>query len=255
MIYPVIAISLLRLRRPVPTVVAIAVWSLLWGGLASAVDRNASDVEAWAVARYGAVAGTAHGTQDSFMLWIEYFSPYLRIGEFGLGCLIAQLHLQLRERKISQWEWVISQPSLALAIASVPLFLFLVYPQDGRHVTLLYSLRLNYGLAPSAAVILFCTLRYETPFARLLRARPIVALGEASYSIYLFHLPVMLLVATGYVGQELPASGPNILYFDLRLVFVLAMICLIALGLSTFIEAPTRRWLRGLLGARTPRPG
>ena len=46
-----------------------------------------------------------------------------------------------------------------------------------------FSLRFCFGLAPSAAIIIFCASRYDPLLFRWLRARSVVAMGEASYSM------------------------------------------------------------------------
>jgi peptidoglycan/LPS O-acetylase OafA/YrhL len=245
--YPAIAVLVLRARRPWVILVAMLVWSLLWGGMASVLDGSARGIDSWATLHYGSIAGVTNGVQDSFIRWLEYFSPYLRIGEFILGCLTAQLFLQLRDRPVTAREQAIGQGMLAIGIASVPLIILLTYTQDYRS-PLLFSLRDNYGLAPSVAVILFGVARYQTALARILRGRLIVALGEASYSIYLIHFLVIVLIA-GFLGQALPATLPNIVFLAARFAFVLALICLISLGLHAVIEVPSRRWLRGLWGS------
>jgi peptidoglycan/LPS O-acetylase OafA/YrhL len=245
--YPVIALLVLRVRRPIVILFAMLIWSLLWGGMASFLDGRSTEIDAWAVGHYGPIAGMADGYQDSFVRWLLYFSPYLRIGEFILGCLTAQLFLLLRDRIVTPREQAIGRLLLTLSIISVPLIIFLTYSSEYQ-VALLFSLRLNYGLAPSVALILFGAARYENGVSRFLRSRPVVALGEASYSIYLTHF-LIFLILTSYLGAALPATVPNIVFLYVRFVFVLSLICVISLGLQAIVEVPTRRWLRRLWSA------
>jgi peptidoglycan/LPS O-acetylase OafA/YrhL len=247
MAYPVIATLVLRIRRPAFILGAMLAWSLLWGSLAFNFWANTSGIDAWATARYGPIAAVASGYQDSFIRWLLYFSPYLRIGEFILGCLTAQLFLQLRDRAVPAPEQAIGRLLLWAGIASVPLIIFLSYASDYR-LSLLFNLSTNYALAPSVALILFGAARYENGVSRFLRNRFIVALGEASYSIYLIHFLILLLIS-GYLGQILPVTIPNIAFLVLRFIFVLSLICVIALGLHAIVEVPARRWLRGLWGS------
>jgi peptidoglycan/LPS O-acetylase OafA/YrhL len=244
--YPAVAIFVLRIRRPVFILGAMLVWSLLWGTVASTLSARAPEIDAWAVGKYGAIASATSDYQDSFIRWLLYFSPYLRIGEFVLGCLAAQLYLQLRDRTVAMQEQAIGRLLLMAGLASVPLVTFFTYA-PGHQWPLLLSLSTNYALAPSAALILFGAARYENAISRFLRSRLIVALGEASYSIYLTHFLILILIS-GYLGQSLPATVPNIVFLALRFTFVLSLICVIALGLHAVVEVPTRRWLRGLWG-------
>jgi peptidoglycan/LPS O-acetylase OafA/YrhL len=251
LVYPLIAWLVLRARRPVIILAVILGWSLLWGGLASVVDGRGPALDSWAVAHYGAVAGVNDGGQIPFTFWLEYFSPYLRIGEFILGCLTAQLYLQLRDRAVTGQEQAIGMVLLTVGIASVPLIIFLSI--SAEHGTpLLSSLRYNYGLAPSVSLILFSAARYENVISRLLQGRLLVALGEASYSIYLTHVFIFIFIS-GYVTRALPAAIPSIGYLILRLVFAVSLICLISLGLHAVVEVPARRWLRGLWQPRGAR--
>jgi peptidoglycan/LPS O-acetylase OafA/YrhL len=240
--YPAAALLVLRLRRPAIILGAMLFWSVLWCAIASSLDANAAAIDSWAVERYGAIAGMANGYQDSFVRWIEYFSPYLRIGEFGLGCLTAQLYLQLREHPVTAREQAIGRHLLPIGLIGVPLVIFLTYIYQAP---LLFHMRNNYALAPTIALILFGAARYETTISRFLRSRPLVALGEASYSIYLLHF-LILLVISSYIGQTLPPTIPNALFLTLRFAFVMSLICLISLGTHAVIEVPARRWLRGL---------
>ena len=251
--YPAIALLVLRARRPIVILAAMLIWSLLWGGMAASLDGRSQAIDAWAVGHYGAVAGLASGYQDCFIRWLLYFSPYLRVGEFILGCLTAQLFLQLRDRTVTSREQAIGRLLLVSGVISVPLIIFLTYSPDYRE-RLLFSLRQNYGLAPSVAVILFAAARYDNGIKRCLSSRSLVALGEASYSVYLTHFLIFLMLAS-YLNEALPATVPNIVFLYLRFAFVLSLICVISLGLHATIEVPARRWLRRLWsgrGARRP---
>ena len=242
--YPLIAWLVLRARRPFVILAVMVGWSLLWGGLASAVDGNGREIDAWAVEHYGAIATAVAGDGNSFIRWLEYYSPYLRIGEFILGCLTAQLYLQQRNRTVTAREQAAGIWLLAIGVASIPIIMFLSFSVEYRS-PLLSSVRNNYALAPSVALILFSAARYENPLSRLLRGRFLVTLGEASYSIYLTHLMVFILFS-GYVTTILPTTLPYVVYLALRLAFAVSLICLISLGLHAVVEVPARRWLRGL---------
>src|SRR6202035_4735360 len=106
MAYPATALLVLKLKRPALIIGAMLVWSLLWGGMATSLFANSPEIDSWAIGRYGPIAGQVNGYQDSFVRWLLYFSPYLRIGEFILGCLTAQLFLQTRDRAVPTPEQV-----------------------------------------------------------------------------------------------------------------------------------------------------
>ncbi len=242
--YPIVAFFVLRARRPAVVLGAILAWSMMWMVLASTLSGHAQAIDRWGVGHFGQLAGLAAGTQDSFFRWLLYFSPYLRIGEFILGCLVAQLYLMLRPQKVSEGERTVGWFLSIVGAASVPLALFLTYSSD-HGWAFLGRLSLNFALAPSVALIIFCAARYENSISRILGDRRLVALGEASYSIYLVHFLIFLLISN-HLGQVLPVTLPNVIFFSVRFLFALAIVILIALGLHSFLEVPARSWLRGL---------
>src|SRR5262249_49646680 len=129
--YPVIAPLVLRARRPAVVLGAILLWSATWIAFASTLNGRAMEIDRWAVGHFGLMAGLANGLQDSFFRWLLYFSPYLRIGEFILGCLISQLYLRLRDKKVSESERTIGWGLTVIAVSSAPLALFLTYSDHG----------------------------------------------------------------------------------------------------------------------------
>src|SRR5829696_8141756 len=102
-----------------------------------------------------------------------------------------------------------------------------------------------FALAPSAAVMIFCAARYSGPIARVLTNRPMQALGEASYSIYLLHFFVLIIAARLSAGT-LPATTSNISFAVTKFVLLDILILLISLASYRYFEAPARTWLRSL---------
>jgi len=242
--YFLVGLFVLRLRRPWTVILAGLIWSAIWIALASTLFARSPQIDAWAVERFGPVASMTHNWQDSFVRWLLYFSPYLRIGAFVLGCLTAQLYLLLRDRDVTRVEFRIAQGVLLIALASVPVVTYLMYAPDAPK-NFFRPLNLNFGLALSVAPLLFCGVRYRSVFSRVLSTRPCLALGEASYSIYLVHYVVLMIVArtstSGYSG-----SSFDVAWAVAKLVAVVAVILALSLLLYANFEAPARRWLRSL---------
>ena len=75
------------------------------------------------------------------------------------------------------------------------------------------------------------------PLVRLLDARPIRALGDSSYSLYLTHAPIVAvvtgLIVAGRVRQGVPA-------FLVSLALVLPLTILFARGFASVFERPSR---------------
>jgi len=246
--YPAIAAVLLRVRRPATVALTTFGWMATVVLATVALFDRMTALDTWAIQTWGESAGIAKGFQDSFVRWMFYFSPYSRIAEFVLGCLTAHFHLALLERPTTliQRRWATA--ALAAAVISVPMLMHLMYSTT-PDVPFFRKLNLNFGLAPSVAIIIFCCARYAMPGTRWLAAPAMVKLGDASYSIYLVHM-----LAFGAVPAIImPTDGTGTLFLLARLAFVLGLIVLISLGLHAVVEAPARSWLRGLVRAGTTR--
>ena len=118
--------------------------------------------------------------------------------------------------------------------------------------TILREMNMNFALAPSAALLIFCAARYHGAIFRPLTCRPVMALGDASYSIYLVHLVILTAAA-----RLLAPLGNGILYDVSDLMLITIIIFLISIALYAFYEAPARKLLRGLWYYRQqllPRP-
>jgi peptidoglycan/LPS O-acetylase OafA/YrhL len=100
-------------------------------------------------------------------------------------------------------------------------------------------MNMNFALAPTAALLIFCGARYKNIGSRVLGLRPVLLLGGASYSIYLVH-DVVLGIAVKLTGSE----KHSLLYNSVKLVLLLVVVLAISLALYTYYEAPARKWLR-----------
>ena len=250
--YALLAFAVLRLRRPATILFAGLAFAIAWSAAASTLYDHTPDMDAWAAARYGAFAATTNDFQDSFARWLQYMSPYLRLGEFILGCLVAQLYVRLRDRPASGLESRIGGALLIVAAASVPAVTYAMYSPD-LGPSLLRRLDLNFGLAPSSALLIFCAVRYRNLVSRALRTRACLALGEASYSIYLIHYVVLMIVVRS-AGAAVPAAAAVTPARVVELVVVVAIILLMSLLAYAYYEAPARRRLRALWGPAVGRP-
>lgn len=251
--YPFFAGLLLKLRRPGTTILFMLLCAAVWVGFAVGFVRGETLLNKWAVIHFGEMAGVVDGQastlQDSFRRWLIYFSPYARIGEFVLGCLTCQLYLLMQGREVGSGERVLGRILTWAAVASLPVATHLLYRPQGGYSTVpdlvLAALSNNFGLAPTAALMIFCMARYSGVLARLLGSAPMVGIGEASYSIYLLHFPILAMIGS-YVAYELPMTAANIAFQLARLGLLMAVIVGLALAVSTYIEAPSRRWMRRL---------
>jgi peptidoglycan/LPS O-acetylase OafA/YrhL len=101
------------------------------------------------------------------------------------------------------------------------------------------KMNMNFALAPTAALLIFCGARYKNIGSRVLALRPVLLLGGASYSIYLVH-DVVLGIAVKLTGS----AKHSVVYDSVKLVLLLVVVLAISLALYTYYEAPARKWLR-----------
>jgi hypothetical protein len=242
-LYPCLAWLILRSRATWLTPVLIVLWCALWIAVTTGLYDRAPSINAWAVAHYGPLADMrepqdAFAAEQSFVRWLLYFSPYLRLGEFVLGSLVAQLYVQLRGRQPGRTENAAGTALFVAAAASVAAISYLEYSPD-VDINIFRKMYMNFALAPSAAVLVFTAARYRNVFARLLTSAPALKLGDASYSIYLVHFLVLMAVFK-FIGP----SAHGVLFDALTMVLAMAAVLAISLLLYRYYEAPARNWLR-----------
>ena len=243
LVYPLAAWAIVGLRTPRSLALAAVAWCALWIFVATSLYDRSPQLDVWAIAHFGPVAGAQEHPLDCFVRWLLYFSPYLRIGEFILGALVAQFYVQLQARKATAVENTLGNAVFIVAAGSVFVISYFAYG-PGIAMNVFEKMDMNFALAPSAALLIFCAARYRSAVSRLLNTPAAIALGDASYSIYLVHLGVLLAVAwlTG-------SAGRGLVFDSMRLVVLVAAIIVLSMLVYRFYEAPAREWLRRL-GAR-----
>jgi peptidoglycan/LPS O-acetylase OafA/YrhL len=242
-LYPLVAWFILRSGAPRRTAALVLIWCLLWIALTTSLYDRAPGINAWAVARYGPIAEMnepqdAFAAQDSYVRWLLYFAPYLRMGEFVLGSLIAQLYTQLRGQKPAGWENTLGTIGLLAAAASMVVITYYCYSLDVGP-NFFRNMYMNFALGPSAALMIFCAARYRNVISKALTSRPALLLGDASYSIYLTHY-LVLMVATKLIGTV----PPNAWLSGTALVLSILATIVLSIALYTWYETPARKWLR-----------
>ena len=178
-----------------------------------------------------------------FYRWLLYHSPYLRVFEFIMGCLAAQVFMRVRHVDISHLEAKLGNWLLAGSLAYLVIFglirmgFIVLQPING----MVNQLTLNFLFGPAFAAIMFYACRYETGFSRFLSLPALVALGEISYSVYLTHVFTLRLF--------IPPTPPALTLFwgfeaIVRILVGVTFTLIVSYGTYRLIEMPCRAWIR-----------
>jgi peptidoglycan/LPS O-acetylase OafA/YrhL len=164
---------------------------------------------------------------------------------FALGVLTAGIVGASRARRSWPWAW--------LALAAAAPVLATIWWQ-GSMWTLDHLFWVDLALGPAIACLLagLATGR-PAPLLRLLDSRPIRDLGSSSYSLYLTHAPIVVVVYGLIVA---PWVGHGAAAFVLSLALVVPLTIVFARVFAALFENPVR-WRRSpseALRRRLPRP-
>ena len=188
--------------------------------------------------------GAARAASRATWLAVLKFDPLLRLPEFLLGVVAGRLYLHAGpSSRAAAWLWRLGPWLSCGAAAAIALLL--------AHGDRLSFPHLHNGLLAPAFVLLVVGLAAGGgPLAALLATRPLQALGEASYALYVLHLPVFLwsLHQLPFIELGLPHDGGGVALY-------LGLVTLLSLVVHQRIEQPARRWIvRWLGGARRATP-
>ena len=242
--YPLACLVIARLTTVRANLVAAVVVTVVGYGLVTLALRNAQEINQFGVSHFGGIADFLISPQDSFFRWLLYFSPYSRLLEFLLGCLVASVHLKLRDAVPSKREQDFGLIALAAGLIGVGVMHIVMFAYG-----IMTSYHLSFGYAPLVGFVIFCCARYRNTISDALGSRPMVIGGDASYSIYLLH--VVAVRATILQFGVTATFGPRDM---LWLAGTLALLMAMALVSYYCWERPARQLLRRLALRPAPRP-
>jgi peptidoglycan/LPS O-acetylase OafA/YrhL len=173
----------------------------------------------------------ATGWNFTQQYYIFYNSGPGRLCEFLIGLLAGRLFLLWRHRPVSKMEvrWV----SLLVAASVVGVIGIMTVDK-----TVLQIYRFGAIYAVPFAIIIFWLARYNTRISKFMSAPVFVLLGEASYSFYLLHMLVILIMNNLF--SEFFIGVWNYALYGSMLILTTAL----SLILFQWYETPARVFLR-----------
>jgi peptidoglycan/LPS O-acetylase OafA/YrhL len=179
--------------------------------------------------------GIPHPDRFSTGPWLQAlkFTPLPHLASFIFGMVLAELdELIPREARMRLW----------LGVGGFGFTFFLLW-LGGR---IPYAV-IHDGLLMPLFGCIILGLSGQNPLARALGVRPLVFVGEASYSLYLLHFNFWNLIHDTHVLNRLHLQqlDPWISYV------ILILLALVALH---FVEKPAQRQLRKWMHAEAPKP-
>jgi peptidoglycan/LPS O-acetylase OafA/YrhL len=232
-LYPIFAWLLARSLHRLAAALVLTALALLGLVLAVFIYFHDQEVNAFAQAVWGKPG-------DFFFIWLIAFSPVGRLPPFLIGIATAHIFITRHSQPVGESERCLGIALLTLALACA---ISMCGAQSVGNPNISSIALFVYPL--SIAVVIFCCARYRSLFSRALSVPLLIACGNASYSIYLFHL--LILEATG-VRDILPWTWYNLFYVGVR--FAAAVLITIAFSMVMYrvYEAPARVATRALLG-------
>jgi peptidoglycan/LPS O-acetylase OafA/YrhL len=232
-LYPVVAWLIAMTRHRLTAALLLVVLALLGLILVVFLFSHNQEINAFAQAVWGP-PGVA------FWGWLLAISPVGRLPPFLIGVATAHIFMTRYGRPVSESERRLGIVLLTLALACA-ISMCGAQSVGSRYVSsfalFVYSL--------SIAVIIFCCARYPSLFSRILSAPLLIACGDASYSIYMFHLSVLEVTK---VPDALPWTWHNIFYVGFHFAAAALITIVFSIVMYRAFEAPARVATRASLG-------
>jgi peptidoglycan/LPS O-acetylase OafA/YrhL len=153
-------------------------------------------------------------------------APLFAMGVLGAGVLAASD----RVRRLP-WQWL-------AALAAAPILLLMV--GKGSVWTVHHYFWIDLAIAPAMAMLLagVATGR-PAPLVWLLATRPVRSLGSFSYSLYLIHLPIVVVISRKYAVFH---AAPGLPRFWFTLVLAVPLSLVAARVFAAAFEFPFQRY-------------
>ncbi|HCV42065.1 MAG TPA: acyltransferase [Bacteroidetes bacterium] len=178
--------------------------------------------------------GTGSGSAATMAFWLDLlkFNPLARFPEFVIGMVVGRAFLLRRDG---------GNPAGGLLSACAAVGILAVF---GVSSMLPFALLHNSLLAPLFAMLIYGLAQSRGLIASFLSLPALVLLGEASYALYLTHLPLSRY--GNWLAKKFGIDGFT--SFPFFIIYTIAAI-LLSIVILKFVEDPSRRairkWLAG----------
>ena len=235
-LYPGLALPLLKIRKVRWASIILATIVLGYYAAIVLCYVNSEELRVW-----GNETFTINADPKNALLgWLFNTGPIGRFWEFLMGAIVAQAYMALSDKKPSAVEARIGSVVLIAAILLTAIF----YGLSPYNSFISFAGSYPGGFAPIFAVLIFCCARYRNFVTYLLSRPPIVALGDASYSIYLLHLFTLELFGRTVIDR---LSYFNVLLWLFLMAVAISFTLIVSLGMYRVLEVPARSYLRRTL--------
>jgi peptidoglycan/LPS O-acetylase OafA/YrhL len=239
--FAIFVFAIARIRRPSTSLVWLALYSSVVAGALFAAFYNLDAIMAFAKQHVRGFLSTDSPT-SSFYRWFFYFSPYIRIWEFALGCLTAQLFLIVQSRPVTAVEQIFATVSLGAALVFLFVFggVYAFNLGSQEVIGLSHFFALNFGCAIPIAILIFYVGRYKNTFSKVLALPLVVWLGEISFSIYAVHTWTLRPFIRPPMSFDAVYAADAVLRVAMGIGFTL----IVSAATYKLIEQPSRKYLR-----------
>ncbi|MBB5891118.1 acyltransferase family protein [Kutzneria kofuensis] len=180
---------------------------------------------------------------DALMRFTPQFAALFAAGVVAAG--IVRAGEKWQRVRWQWWSFAAVVPVIALIVVMGPVW------TTGNFIWV------DLAASPAVALLLVAVAtRQPKPLVRLLDTRPVRSLGSFSYSLYLTHAPIVVVVYTVVVG---PLFGTGLGAFGVMLLICVPVTIAFARGFAAVFEIPFvkhRSWaaLRAAMTTRTAKP-
>ena len=176
--------------------------------------------------------GPGAASHDTYSFWLNTlrYNPIVRLPEFLMGIVLGRLYLESERHPAAQSVLRSTPAATAFSLGAALLILgsLVVSP------SVPYPLLHNGLLAPAFALLIVSLAANRGPLAAWLGSPPMVLLGEASYSLYLIHIPLVVIWGKTVHALIGPRHVGTTLDFAAFSAFVLAG----SIACYRFVERP-----------------